>query len=178
MHPMRIGAEGGSQGGMKFKGAITGVPAIKNKLDKLGRGLTRDEADTVGRNAVEKMKEMISKGLSPVRGGDTRPRFPKYLNPKRYPGKKKPASPVNLQLTGAFLKNLGYKVVQRAKGWGAEIGYDDPEQIVKEQGHREMANGQPHRPTIPMQSEGEAFARSVEDSYLRIILGAFRRRSE
>lgn len=148
-----------------------------NKLEKLGKGLARDEADACGKDAVAKMKDLISKGISPVRGSGIATKFAKYLKPKRYPGNKKPHSPVNLRLSGDMLNDLDYEVEASKNGYVAIIGYRSPKQIVKEQGHREMKNGQPSRPTIPAQSKGESFARTIEDAYLKIIVGAFKRRT-
>lgn len=160
----------------KAKGTIAGIPAIKNRLNKIGRGLSREEADTVGREAVAKMKELISRGISPVRGNGLSARFPAYIKPLRYPGKRKPRSPVNLFLTGNFLADLQYRVVKRKNGFGADIGYRDEKQRLKEKGHRERSHGQPSRPTIPKASLGERFARTIEDAYLKIIFAAYRRR--
>lgn len=163
---------------MRFKAGVTGLPAVRSKLARLGRPLNRDEAETIGRMVVEAMKGLISKGISPVRGGEAKTKFPAYINPKKYPGKKKPRTPVNLHLKGDFLEALKYRVVERAFGWAVELGYFDSKQAVKEKGHREGANGQPHRPTIPIATNDERFAASVEQPYLKVILGAIRKRTE
>lgn len=160
----------------KFKFPSTSVESVIKRVRGLGRGMTRDEANETGRRVVSKMKELISRGISPVRGPGIGSRFERYKNPDRYPGKKKPHSPVNLKLSGDFLGDLGYAVVPRADGFGAEVGYGSSKSAVKEQGHREGANGQPSRPTIPDATRGEGFARSVEDEYSKVILGAVRKR--
>lgn len=48
----------------------------------------------------EEIKPRIAKGISPVRGYRN---FPKYKNPKSYPGNRKPSNKPNLELTGEML---------------------------------------------------------------------------
>lgn len=167
---------------MKITGRITGVPALEKKLASLGVGLTREEADAVGEAVIEGAKTMIARGSSPIRGGSVTGRFPAYKNPESYPGKRKPKTPVNLTLTGKFLNAFRHKVVSAAgeslKGFIPEIGFFSDKEALKEQGHREGANGQPSRPIIPNASIGERWAATIEDKYMRIVRDAFRRRSE
>jgi hypothetical protein len=124
------------------------------QLDKeLAKGrkqldFTKSELDDLGFMIVEKMKELISRGISPITGK----RFPAYKDAKRYPAKQKPARPVNLWLSGDFLDSL----VARVKGTRKPtitIGFDSQESNRKESGHREGANGQLERPIIPEGSE-------------------------
>lgn len=94
------------------------------------------------------MLENIKKGISPITGK----RFPAYKNPERYPGKRKPKRPVNLELTGEFLSALEF-TVRSGKNPTITIGFFDKENADKEKGHREGAGGQPKRPIIPNSSE-------------------------
>lgn len=55
----------------------------------------------------KEVKGLISKGLSPVFGEQ---RFIGYKDPAKYPGDLKPKRPVNLEVTGDFLKAIGYEV--------------------------------------------------------------------
>lgn len=68
---------------------------------------------------------------------------------KDFPNKRN--RPVNLYLSGKMLADLTYEKLKTIAG--VEIGYFDRESQLKEQGHREGANGQPKRPTIPIGSE-------------------------
>ena len=102
-----------------------------------------------GNAYVRAIKERISKGISPIgRGG----RFPAYKNPKRYPGTKKPARPVNLKLTGAFLNDLIFRIVRGTKP-RIVIFFRTNLSNLKESGHREGVNSQPKRPILPQGNE-------------------------
>lgn len=81
-------------------------------------------------------------------------------------GSKRPR-PVNLFLTGKFLNALESHVTGTAGHFGIEIGFFDAKQAVKEQGHREGANGQPQRPIIPINRED--FAQSIQNAIWKII---------
>lgn len=133
-----------------------------------------EDAQKIGDDVVDAMKGLISTGESPIKGWG---RFPKYINPKRYPGKRKPHSPVNLYLTGAFLRALRAKVTAQTKRIKIEIGYFAPKQAIKEQGHREGANGQPERPTIPDTGAGEQFHTRIQDLYVKVATLAVRKRT-
>lgn len=82
-----------------------------------------------------------------------------------YPGKK--PRPVNLFLSGDFLSSLEHVVTRSAEGVGLEIGFFDSAQAVKEQGHREGANGQPERPVIPVLRE--EFAQTILNAVFKKI---------
>jgi hypothetical protein len=114
--------------------------------EELPKRITKASVEAAGKNLVESMRDLISKGISPIRGQG---RYPAYLNPKKYPGKKKPQRPVNLFLTGQQLKSLKARAIRAGKGWAMELGYFNEEASVKEKGHKEGAGGQPRRPTLP-----------------------------
>lgn len=160
---------------MSFKWSMSGTDALKKKLESLKAGLTKAEANQVGIEAKKAIRELISSGESPVRGGGFATRFPGYKNPKRYPGKRKPHSPVNLKLTGKFLRGLSHEVTGTPGGYVVEIFYRGDE-ALKEEGHRIGWNGQPKRPTLPT-GRGERFAEFVQDAYLRVVFEVFRKRS-
>jgi len=174
----------------ELKASIKGLDKLAKKLARLKRPVTRSEADSIGQSAVATMKEMISKGLSPISGPDIRQRFAPYKwasakksersgkypwsKMKQYPGKK--VTPVNLKLSGGQLDDLAYEVKELAGGGtGVEIGYDDEQAIKQESGHREGVNGQASRPTIPVPKNGERFATKVEQAYLRILNAAIKK---
>jgi hypothetical protein len=160
---------------MAFRYSMKNFPAVKDRIAKLGRPLDRAEAKELGDRVVAVMKERISRGFPPIRGGGFPTRFAKYKNPDKYPGKKKAHTPVNLHLKGKFLEALVHKVISRKDGYATQIYYADG-QDVKEKGHRLGANGQPKRPTIPAASNGERFVAEIEDVYLEISRRAFSRR--
>ena len=162
--------------GMTFKFPTAAVETLNKRLESLHK-LTRSEANEVGARTIDAMKRLISGGQSPIEGRGIRSRFAPYKNPKRYPGGRKPSSPVNLRLTGRMLDDLGYTALQGEDGaFVTQVGYSDPKQILKESGHREGVNSQPARPTIPDASRGERFVASVIDAYRKVVISAIRKR--
>lgn len=163
--------------GRFFSFRISGLGEIKKRVESVTGPLTRKEAQEVGEAVVSAMKSAIASGQSPIAGYG---RFPAYKNPDRYPGKKKPHTPVNLKLTGQFLDSLTYEVLADRTGQGFNVlfFYRGTDQNIKEVGHRRGANGQPKRPTIPDTRAGERFSRLVEDAYLKVASQVFRRRSK
>jgi hypothetical protein len=158
------------------------IQKIQDKLKALTSPLNQDEAREIGQICVEQMKNLIGKGISPISGGGYATRFPRYKNPKNYPGKVrkrfpgKTYTPVNLHLSGDFLDSLNFKVLKTKGGFRVSVGYDSAKSRLKEQGHREEgANGQPERPTIPDVTRGESFARLIQDRYLRVAKEAIKR---
>lgn len=120
------------------------------------RKLTSRDLSELGGEILTKMRSLIGRGFSPITGR----KFPRYKNPSKYPGTRKRSSPVNLELTGDFLKSL------RARGKTGKIPrlsifLQGRESIEKERGHRTGANGQPKRPIIPLEREG--FTKSVNN---------------
>lgn len=111
--------------------------------------IDRQTARDVGVGVTDKMKSLIEKGISPIKGNG---RFPGYKNPDKYPGDRKPKRPVNLWLSGDFISSLDAKEFPAKHGYVTEIFYKG-DQDKKESGHREGVNGQPKRPTIPQGDE-------------------------
>lgn len=128
-------------------------------------------AGKLGSTAVAGMKDLISSGISPIRGGSFGGKFPQYKNRKKYPGDRKPATPVNLNLTGAFLDSLDYEVVQDKNGtYKVIIGFgSNSKSNDKERGHRDGANGQPKRPIIPQTKKREYLAVKIENQLSKIL---------
>ena len=134
---------------------ITGLKNIQKVIqDAQSEAFTQAELKNMGARVTSNMREMISKGISPIQG---KGRFPAYKDPSKYPGKQKAPRPVNLELSGDFLKSL-YAKGKTGKNPQIEIGYP-PDQALKEKGHRDGANGQKKRPTIP--ERNEKFAVSI-----------------
>ena len=139
----------------KFKATITPVGKLVKKLESLDDGLTQSQAKGLAATVTGKMKSLILKGISPVEGiapsgKRVGGRFPRYKDPKKYPGKLKSSRPVNLKLTGEQLRNLRGGATRGGKdGFGAKIFYRSQLSKLKEEGHSKGANKQPSRPTIP-----------------------------
>lgn len=129
---------------------------IAEKAASLKTPIDKPTAKAVGEAVVSEIKSQISKGNSPIEGNG---KFPAYKNPKRYPGDRKPKTPVNLELEGDFLDSLDYSIFPNSTGYGTEIGYSSSQEI-KEEGHRKGARGQPKRPSLPSR-RGEDFSAKI-----------------
>lgn len=150
----------------------------KPRFEKLVRKLesiTKDFIDQktgnqIGFVAVKEMKALIARGITPIRGGPVSGKFPAYKNKKKYPGKRKSATPVNLKLTGEFLDSLKYKWDRLTNKIGRTlIFFDDEDQEAKEYGHRYGAKGQPKRPIMPFQNAGEKLAATIDAKIAKIL---------
>lgn len=131
----------------------------------------------IGESFRDQMLQRISRGVSPING---KGRFPAYKNPENYPDRvrdrfpSKRRRPVNLRLSGEFLKNLDVRVrVTGSRTTELKIGFFDKESIDKERGHRNGANGQPKRPIIPQGNE--TFVKEMTDNLLEEVADAFDR---
>jgi len=151
------------------------VQKLMKKLDNLGSFMTKKDAQFVGKGIVDRMKKLISKGTSPI---DRRGKFAAYhggyaarIKAGGYGGKK--LTPVNLHLTGNFLKGLKSKPVKGKMGYDTAVGFYDPYGEVLEHGHRHGANNQRRRPILP---EGnERFVDSIMSFYLDTVSTAIKR---
>lgn len=138
-------------------------PQLQKALKDASKPIDQATAKRVGIDVVKAMKAQILNGNSPIEGDG---KFPAYKNPKKYPGKLKSRSPVNLKLSGKFLNALKADVENGTYGQSTTIYYSGKEQ-VKEQGHREEANRQPYRPTIPSE-KNETFIKVIREIYLKL----------
>jgi hypothetical protein len=161
------------------------VTALKKKLNKKIdlSALPKQEMQAIAKLTVKEIKKSVSKGISPIEGAQ---RFPAYKNPENYPDKikkrfpSKRRRPVNLELSGDFLKNLKFKIENKVKKLGKfvekreiKVGFFDEESINKEKGHRDGANGQPKRPIIP--NKKEDFKRRIKNSIVKEFKKIFRK---
>lgn len=147
---------------------LTGLKSWESLEKKLKEPITKEDGDEMGELFVSQMRDLISKGISPIRGVG---RFPGYKNPVKYPGKRKDARPVNLYLSGQMMSALGFKTKKTRDGLEVTISYQDSEAETKERGHRDGAKGQPKRPTIPLGSEQIAVTieRSIVNLFKQIL---------
>lgn len=161
----------------KFRARIDTITTkrLQRQIAELRDPLRKQDTQKMGREVVLEMKRLIAKGESPITGPGIPSKFPAYKNPNRYPGNRKPHRPVNLKLTGAFLKALGFRSFQISRRWFASVGFDSRKEQRKELGHREGANGQPKRPIIPNPSQGEKFKRKVQNKILEVARMSVRR---
>ena len=142
---------------------------LKKVLKDSKEPIDKKTADKVGETITDMMREVIAKGISPIRGVG---KFIKYKDPEKYPGKLKAKTPVNLKLDGHFLDGLTFKAVGDKYGYAAEVFYEK-DQEDKERGHREggtdkYPDSQPKRPTIPADAK-QQFIRQIEDAYVEIL---------
>lgn len=100
--------------------------------------------------------------------------YPDSLGKKVLAQTGKKARPVNLKLYGDFLENLEAKVRGRVNNRIVEIGYFKNSEAIKELGHREGANGQAVRPTIPQGDE--QFNAVIDAEILKAIDEVLKRR--
>ncbi len=136
-------------------------------MKKLREAIDENVAEEVGEVVVSGMKRLIASGQSPVKGIG---RFQRYLNPDKYPAGKKPNTPVNLLLSGVFIKSLTFDAVSTKTTARTEVYYEG-EESLKELGHRYRQNGQPSRPSLPT-IKGERFAATIEKEYLKVYQAA------
>lgn len=149
---------------MSYRIKIVGTRQLRIRLNKLKKPIDRPTAKRGGESIVSQMKGLIRIGVSPIQG---KGRFPRYKNPKRYPGKRKSKRPVNLKLTGQFLRSLVSKAVSGTGGFAIQVEYNNALANKKEDGHRKGQNKQPKRPTIPQGNE--KFSPSVLKGVIKIF---------
>lgn len=142
---------------------------VRQKLEQIKDPMRAKDAKALGAIVIAGMKDLISKGISPIAGMG---RFPAYKNPrmgypstvrKEYPSKRN--TPVNLYLSGDFIAALNAQVQTIGSAARTIVGYFDSKEAKKEKGHREGANTQPKRPTIP--SGSETFAQRIQVEILK-----------
>lgn len=155
------------------------------------KSLKQSELKEIGEAVCDEIRTVTAKGISPIK---TVGRFAAYkwaakkslkrksgskgksLNREfqnkypfnvrdKYPQKRE--RPVNLRLSGEFMKALKAKVISGV----LEIGYFDELFAKYESGHREGVNGQPKRPTIPQDSE--QFSDTIYRRLVKVIQSVF-----
>lgn len=137
---------------------------VRQEIRKVTLRATRTDLSSMGRLVVREMKSMISKGQSPISGDGRflayKPSYKKAIKRGKGPFKTKRPSPVNLKLTGAFLKALTFKLRRGARFPTLRIGFFKKSEILKELGHRKGTNKQHKRPVVP--NKKEKFARPIQ----------------
>lgn len=143
------------------------LDGTKRLIDQLPASVNRKISKVAAETILQEMQSRIARGYSPIEG---KGRFPKYKNPKKYPGDRKPKSPVNLYLSGKFLNQLRAQV-SPVQG-KILIGFWSDYGKKLESGHREGVNKQPKRPIIP--ADGERFTRPIRELILKLYQKAVR----
>ncbi len=127
-------------------------------------------AKTAQNKQIKKQIKARQKTLRSLASQAQRRGYPDSLGKKVLAETGKKARPVNLKLYGDFLENLEAKV----RGRVVEIGYFKDSEAIKELGHREGANGQAVRPTIPVGNE--KFNAAIDAEILKAIDEVLNRR--
>lgn len=130
----------------------------KARLEKIAEpDFTKALAKELGEIIVSAMKELISKGISPIKGGGRykgyKGGYKEKISAGKYAGKG--LKPVNLYLKGDQMNSLKANKTSVDKDKiKLEIGYGTNQKSwLKEKGHREGYNGQEKRPSIPEGNE-------------------------
>lgn len=187
----------------RVKVDVKALNRLLKKMGKLKSAPKRSVATKIGREVVKGIKKATLSAKSPIEGVKFDPLDPKYARLKQFrttsegkaakksqsakkrrakrraQGKGSTRSPAgrrpvpNLRLTGEFMKGLNFSVEgNNKKGYRTVVGYNE-EQSKKERGHREGANGQAKRPTIPKGKE--RFIKPIQDKIVKAYEDAIKR---
>lgn len=134
--------------------------------------------DPIAESILDQMKDVISTGLSPIRGfgrfeaykaqsrnrGGKKTGYP-YNVQTKFPGKK--VRPVNLELSGDMLDALDYKNVRD----GIELSIYKKAEAEKAKTHQQGTDLVPQRRFIPS-TKGEQFITSITVSIKKMFVEA------
>ena len=148
-------------------------PEYKSRTNARGLRQQAKALSKAAKSATGNVKKQIRARQKTLRGLASQAQrrgYPDSLGPKVLAQTGKKARPVNLKLYGDFLENLEARVRDRI----VEIGYFKQSEAIKELGHREGANGQAIRPTIPIGNE--KFNAAIDAEILKAIDEVLNRR--
>lgn len=149
------------------------TPAARDITNRLKNLINQRFVIDFDSSVVNEIKRLIASGQSPVKGFG---RFPQYKDRLNYPGKRKPATPVNLFLSGDMLKHYtGHQLNEKSMGIGYASG--TPQNIKdRAEGNNIGANKIPARRHVPL--SGEEFTisvmRKIKDVFARRIAELFK----
>jgi hypothetical protein len=129
------------------------VREIQAKAKKLAKGGNKKKAQRLREDAA------TLSSLSKQAGATAGAKYPFSTDEYRRGAKR--LRPVNLFLSGKFLRALEFRLNGVAGRYNLEIGFFDSNEAEKEEGHRDGANGQPKRPIIPI--DREDFAQVIQN---------------
>ena len=138
------------------------VRELTSRAKKLAKGGNKKRAQALRQDAA------TLAGYSKKAGQVAGSKYP--FSTEEYQKGSKKLRPVNLFLTGKFLRALEYRLNGVAGRYNLEIGFFDSKEAVKEEGHREGANGQPERPIIPINRED--FAQVIQNEIWKRVEAA------
>jgi hypothetical protein len=121
--------------------------------------ITQDFVDEMGSTIKQGMLDAMAAGKSPVAGEGN---FEPYADPKKYPGGRKPARPVNLKLTGRLWEAIRWYRNRDS----VVIGIADPEVAKYAEAHNEGLGHMPKRQFLP--GPGEVFLPAILDKALAL----------
>lgn len=132
---------------------------------------TKSVSDRAGNSVVAKILSLTAKGISPIRGPGIKRRFPAYRGSykdriRRGEVRGKRLRPVNLRLSGKFMRDLDFDTPRKKQGFEVRVGYFNQDAVDKELGHRLGTNRQAKRPTIP--TLRERFVKTIEQDLDKI----------
>jgi hypothetical protein len=114
-------------------------------------------------------QRLIASGQSPIRGDG---RFTKYKNEAKYPGKRKPRRPVNLNLTGEMLRYLRAWIDGNKLYFGFRATGTPEDVLVRAKAHQEGTADMAARPMVP--TDGREFAVSIQKAVNDIYVSSLR----
>jgi hypothetical protein len=144
--------------------ASKGIRAIKSD-SKTIRSLLKNKSS--GNRA-----QLIRKQSQLKRRLDKQKKAYPFSVQKEFPGKK--PRPVNLLLSGDFLRSLDFNTVTNGKVRSVVMVFFDKLSIKKESGHRKGVNGQPKRPIIPAKNS-ESWNETITRDIFKILKQAIDR---
>lgn len=140
---------------------------LSDYTDVILKGEFKESAiEDVTNFVKEAVLKDVGGGVSPVTGRA----FPKYKDPKKYPGKEKRKSPVNLELSGDMLDSLS---VDQLSGTKIRLTVSE-DQMPKADNHNKFSaksqdTGVPARKFIPNAANGENFKPEIRKRIEQII---------
>ena len=130
---------------------------IKQELRSVKLKAKRTDLTPMGKSIISEMKNLISKGVSPILGrgrfAGYKKSYKKAISRGRGDFRSKRPRPVNLKLSGKFLKALKFQLRKGAKFPSLRIGFFKKTELQKERGHRAGQNKQRKRPVVPQGKE-------------------------
>lgn len=122
-------------------------------------------SDAIRKQSIDFMR----KGISPVQGVK---RYAAYKDPKKYPGKRKPKTPVNLKLSGDLYRSLGFKFIKFDKlifGIFSSTAKGDVLDYAAVHNGDVRKKGTTPRPFIPT-SPGSSYKKTILDKVRTVII--------
>ena len=151
------------------------IEEVNEYVAKIGENISAADRMKLGASAMKEMKDLVSKGISPVLEAG---RFPGYLKPEKYPGrgknykKGKRNRPINLKLSGDFMGSLENWIGPTGN---PTIGFKNELSKKKEEGHRKGSSKKhpeiTKRPVIPNKNENFALriTKVISDGLTKLV---------